>query len=459
LRLTIKDIFEIESAEIFNPDEFKPVTKVVIDSRKVKKKSMFVAIKGNRFDGHNFVKEAVNNGAGAVVINRNKLGEFEDLEIPFVTVKNTLKAYGDIARIWRRKLNGNVISITGSNGKTTTKEMLSVLLSERYKVTKTESNNNNQIGVPLTILSANEKTELLVLEHGTNHFGEIEYTAKIAEPDYSLITNIGDSHVEFLKNRNGVYKEKSALLKITGELGGTVFINNDDPLLSKNKNKFNHVVTYGFNKLSNVQGTITDFTESGNPEINIKGFGKNLSVVLPLLGFSNAINYLAAVAVALKLGLKKSEILNGTKKIKPVNGRLNLIKRKGFALIDDTYNSNPQSVKEALDVIKKINTYKNKIIILGDMFELGEKSIEYHKKLGTKIKSVKPMIVLTIGRHMKYLTDELVRKKLNSVHFRTRKALVKYLEKLNLNGALILIKGSRGMRMEEFVELIMEREN
>ncbi len=459
MKLTINDIFEVETAEIFNPDEFKPVSKVIIDSRKVKKKSMFVAIKGNRFDGHDFVREAVKNGAGAVVINRRKLSEFEDLEIPVVAVKNTLKAYGNIALLWRRKLKGNVVSITGSNGKTTTKEILSVLLAERYRVTKTESNNNNQIGVPLTILSANEKTEVLVLEHGTNHFGEIEYTARIAEPDYSIITNIGDSHIKYLKNRNGVYKEKSALLKITDALGGIVFINNDDPVLLKNKNKFKNAVTYGFDNSSDVKGTVTDFTKEGKPEINIEGFGKSISVILPLLGSSNAQNYLSAVAIALKLGLKKSEILNGTKKIKPVKGRLNLIQRKGFAVIDDTYNSNPQSVKEALDVLKKMKVYKNRVIILGDMLELGEKSVELHKKLKSQIKNAKPLIVLTLGKYMKYLAEELTNTKINSVHFKTRKSLRKFLEKFDLNNTVILVKGSRGMRMEEFVEQILGKVN
>lgn len=459
MRLTINDIFEVETAEIFNPDEFKPVSKVTIDSRKVKKGSMFVAIKGNRFDGHDFVREAVKNGAGAVVVNRKKLNEFEDLEIPVVAVKNTLKAYGNIALLWRRKLKGKVVSITGSNGKTTTKEILAVLLGERYKVTKTISNNNNQIGVPLTILSANEKTEVLVLEHGTNHFGEIEYTAKIAEPGFSTITNIGESHIKYLKNKSGVFKEKSALLEITDKLNGTVFINVDDPVLSKRKNKYGNIITYGFSNSPDVKGKITGYTKEGKPEVNVKGLGKSISVVLPLLGSSNAKNYLAAVAIALKLGVRKNEILSGTKKIKPVKSRLNLIVKKNYALIDDTYNSNPQSVKEALDVLKIISLYENKIVVLGDMLELGEKSVELHKKLKSHIIKTKPALVLTIGKFMKYLAGELSKSRTDVLHFRTRKSLKKYLGEFNVNNSVILVKGSRGMRMEEFVEQILERTN
>ncbi len=455
MKLTLKDIFEVETAEIFNPDEFKPVQKVFIDSRKVTKNSMFVAIKGKNFDGHDFVREAVGKGSSVVVINRRNLKKFDDLDIPIVTVKNTLTAYGNIAAIWRTKLNAKVISITGSNGKTTTKEMLSTLLSERFKVVKSLGNNNNQIGVPLTILSADGKTEILVLEHGTNHFGEIEYTAKIAKPDYSMITNIGDSHIQYLKNKHGVYKEKSALFTITEKRGGIVFVNIDDRLLAAKKKMFTNVVSYGFKGNPDVKGKIEGFTKEGKPEIYINGLGKNVSVILPLLGNSNAQNYLAAVAIALKIGLTKKEIINGTKKIKPVKGRLNLLVKNNFAVIDDTYNSNPQSVKEALDVLSKLKLFDNKIVILGDMLELGDKSIELHKKLRIPLNKIRPSLVLTYGKNMSYLHEELLKTKIEAKHFKLRKSLGTFLEKLNINGSIILVKGSRGMRMEEFVEQLL----
>ena len=208
MRITLEDLFNIPTAVIYNPDAYKSAAAVFIDSRQVKKKSIFVAIKGKNFDGHDFVKEAVKKGAGAIIINKRKLSEFDELDLPVITVSNTTHAYGELARIWRKKLKAKVISITGSNGKTSTKEILSEILSEKYKVHKTTANNNNHIGVPLTILSAPSGCEVVVLEHGTNHFGEIEYTAKIAQPDYSLITNIGSGHLEFLKDKKGVYKGK-----------------------------------------------------------------------------------------------------------------------------------------------------------------------------------------------------------------------------------------------------------
>lgn len=226
----------------------KGVTNVVIDSRKAKKGSLFVAIKGEKFDGHNYVLTAVQNGAVAVVIDKKKLNKYKSLTIPVITVADTIKAYGDIAKIWRNKLTAKVICISGSNGKTTVKEMIATLLSEKFNVVKTEANNNNHIGVPLTIFSADEKCDILVLELGTNHFGEIEYTSGIAQPDFAVLTNIGDSHLEFFKNREGVYIEKSILFSVTDKLCGTILINADDSIIKAGSKEYKNKITYGFER-------------------------------------------------------------------------------------------------------------------------------------------------------------------------------------------------------------------
>ncbi len=457
MRITIEDIFNLSTARIFNPDKFISAKTVVIDSRQVSKGSIFVAIKGKRFDGHNFVKTAVKNGANAIVISRRKLREFDKINIPIITVNNTIKAYGELASMWRKKLNAKVISISGSNGKTTTKEIVATLLEEKFNVCKTHSNNNNQIGVPLTIFSADSNCEVLVLEHGTNHFGEISYTAKIANPDYALLTNIGDSHIEYLNNREGVLKEKLSLLEQTKANNGMIFLNIDDPMLKSIKNKFKNKITFGFKQKPDIKAELLGYTIQGSTELVISGYRKNIKVVLPIAGRSASNNYLAAVSIAIKMGLTKKQILVGTAKIKSVKGRLNIINYKKLTLIDDTYNSNPQSVREAFEVLKRNKQHKSKIAVLGDMFELGSKGIEYHKELGSVVKKSKVDAVFTIGKLMENFNNELIDSKIYHEHFKTRKSLKKFLNKIYLDDSVILIKGSRGMKMEDFAEIIIKR--
>ena len=267
--MNIEDIFNVPGAVIYEPDKLKSIRYVSIDSRKIKKNTLFVAIKGERFDGHDFVKEAINNGASAVLINGKKLNRFNDVKVPIITVEDTKLALGDIARIWRKKLKAKIIGITGSSGKTTVKNMLAEILSEKYRVNKTEANNNNQIGVPLTILNTNENHQVLVAELGTNHFGEIPYTANILSPDYGLITNIGDSHLEYLKTKKGVWKEKSFLFDETIRNDGKVFLNYDDPIIKAKHSKKGKHISYGFSGKVDVLGKIKSYTDDGKPVIEI----------------------------------------------------------------------------------------------------------------------------------------------------------------------------------------------
>lgn len=457
LKITIEDLFNLNGAVIYNPDAFKQLASVIIDSRKVKKNCLFVAIKGEKYDGHSFVLEAIKKGAGAVMINSSNLKKYSSVKVPLITVNDTVKSYGELAEAWRKKLNAKVISITGSNGKTTTKEMIASLLSNKYKVVKTEANNNNHIGVPLTIFSANEKCDVLVLEQGTNHFGEIEYSTKISQPDFALITNIGDSHLEFLQNRSGVYKEKSALLNVTDKLGGNVFLNMDDPIIKKNARLYKNKITFGFKGSVDVKGKITGFTNDGRPKIKISNKAKNFGTILPVYGEANAKNFLASCAVALNYGLNAKQIKEGAAKLVPVHGRLEVKKFPNAIVIDDTYNASPTSVESALNVVKNIKTYKNKVVVLGDIFELGSKSVKLHKELAKLFKSDKNMIVLTIGKFMKNLHLELLKKKIKTIHFNKREELSLYLQYEEIGNSVILLKGSRGMQMEEFVNELEKR--
>jgi UDP-N-acetylmuramoyl-tripeptide--D-alanyl-D-alanine ligase len=419
ITLNIKDLFNIPTATLFNPDDIKPVKNISINSKKIKRNTLFIAIKGNRFDGHDFVKEAIRNGADTILINKKKYSEFEKINVPIITVNSTTKALGDAANIWRKKLNAKVIGITGSSGKTTLKEILAALLSKKYKVNKTELNNNNHIGVPLTIFNTKGTDEILVAEVGTNHPGEIGYSASVLEPDYSIITNIGNSHLKYLQNKKSVWKEKSELFEETLNNNGKVFINFDDP--------------------------------------KIKYKSKQLVNTFTLHGEVSAQNYLAAAAIALEMGLSKKQISSGIIKLQLPPHRLNVRQYKNFILIDDTYNANPNSTKAAIELVGRIKSYKSKVVLLGDMLELGKNEITLHKRLRNVIIKNKIDEVFTVGKRMKYLNEVVSKNVTNARHFSKRSALIEFLKNHDLSESVVLFKGSRGMKMEKFVCVIEEK--
>lgn len=457
VKLTIEDLFNVPSAVIYEPDKLKTIKYVSIDSRKIRPNTLFIAIKGNRFDGHTFVKDAVKSGAAAIVINNARLNQFNNVSTPIITVKDTKLALGDIAKIWRKKLSAKIIGITGSSGKTTVKEMLAQILSEKYIVNKTDANNNNHIGVPLTILNTNEKHDLLVAELGTNHFGEIPYTANILSPDYSLITNIGDSHLEFLKTKSGVWKEKSFLFEETIRNRGKVFLNYDDPIIKAKHSSKGKKISYGFSEKVDVKGEIKTYTEEGKPIIHITHKKKKYEFTLPIYGEQSAKNFLAACTVALAMGLSIEQIKSAVKKLKAPSGRLDVQRYNNFILIDDSYNANPDSAKAAIELVGNIKTFRRKILFLGDMLELGESSLKLHQGLKDVIVKSKIDEVYTIGPKMKYLHEKCDGTNLIAKHFTKRDILKRYIKNLNFDNSVILVKSSRGMRMEEFVSEIKNK--
>ncbi|MCW8849478.1 MAG: UDP-N-acetylmuramoyl-tripeptide--D-alanyl-D-alanine ligase [Melioribacteraceae bacterium] len=453
MKITLEDIFNIPSAVIYYPEKYKSVTSVSIDTRTLKKNSIYVAIKGLNFDGHDFVEDALKKGAKAIIVSNRKLSKFENVTVPIISVKNTLEAYGVLAGIWRNKHNAKVISITGSNGKTTTKEILAHLLEVKYKVHKTYLNNNNQIGVPLTILSAPDNTEFIILEHGTNHFGEIKFTAKIAQPDLALITNIGNSHIQYLESKEKILEEKIQLFNHI-KMDGTVFINSDDPLLKSRKKNYKNSDTYGFKGKVDIKGKIVKGKASAKLEIS--GIGKTFAVSVPLLGEANLKNYLSAVSIAAKCGLTKKDIIHQSKTLTAIKGRVVESVYKDYTIIDDTYNSNPESVKSAIKFLQEYKLRKNKILVIGDMLELGKRSTELHKDIASYIDSSKVDELYTIGKKAKLLFENTHKIKIKK-HFTNRGALISFLNDYKINDSIILFKGSRGMRMEEFLAVLANR--
>ena len=454
LCLTIEDFFRLKDSVLYDLEKIKSVENVTIDSRNVPMGSLFVAIKGDKFDGHDFVKEAVSKGASIVLINSDRLSSIENIQVPVITVKNTISALGELASFWRNKLKTKIIGITGSSGKTTTKEILFTLLSGKYKVNKTIGNYNNHIGVPLTLLSTKNKHDYLVLELGTNHFGEIKYTAEIAKPDYVMITNIGNSHLEFFKNRKGVFEEKSALFDVTIANKGVLFINNDDSLLASANKKYKKRITFGMEKKSDINGKITGYTNDGKPIVSINYNGMRLDFEVPLYGEQSAMNFLAAAAISFKLGLRSEEIKRRLRKVQAVDKRLIVQRVNNFILINDTYNANPDSMKMSLQLLSQIKRYKNHIAILGDMFELGKESKSLHEKLADVIIKNKIDSVYTLGKFMKHLHIKLNSKGIEALHINNRAALDNFLIQKSFTNSVVLVKGSRGMKMEEFIETI-----
>ncbi|MFO7525942.1 MAG: UDP-N-acetylmuramoyl-tripeptide--D-alanyl-D-alanine ligase [Ignavibacteriaceae bacterium] len=459
IKLSLKDIFNLPGAAIYNPDSFKAVSSVSIDSRRIRKYSLFIAIKGEKFDGHNFVNTAVKKGASAIMINKNYLNKINDSDIPVITVPDTTKALGDVAKIWRSKLNAKVIGLTGSSGKTTTKEMISALLSEKFKVNKTAANNNNHIGVPLTILSTRAKHQVLVVECGTNHFGEIPYISNILQPDYALITNIGDSHLEYLKDRQGVLKEKSTLLEAASKRKGRLFINTDDELILEFSKKFRNKIKYGFGSGNDVSGKIISYDAIGRAELEIQSRTnrKKLKLKISQPGEAAAKNFLAASAVGFEFGLKPNEIINASRKIKSSDKRVVIKVFKTFTILDDTYNANPDSMRTAISILSMYKNRRRKIAVLGDMFELGSQAKRLHEELADFIKTQNVDEVFVIGKMMKYFTKIMKDGKLPVQYFESKELLKKHLKKVQLRGSVILVKGSRGMKMEEFVSVIESR--
>lgn len=435
------------------------VAAVSTDSRKVDPGSLFVAIKGEKFDGHDFIHQVIASGVNSILVDNERADEFLDCGVTVLSASDTVKAYGEIGRICRKIRKFKVISLTGSNGKTSTKEILYSLFSSRYRTYATGSNNNNHIGVPLTILSAPADTQFLILEIGTNHFGEIEYSSKVASPDYGIILNIGDSHLEYLINRQGVRKEKEALLRATEANDGTVFINLDDPLLAPLASRYGRVKTFSFSAEADYRGKIMGFTNDVKTILNISSPAGKFDVIVPLPGENNAKNMLAAIAVAMECGVTPQEIVSAAGKILPAKGRLNRIETGEFSVVDDTYNANPDSMKAAFEYLGKDKTRSRKIAVLGDMFELGENAVEMHVSLAKYLKQNSFEKVFLTGSNMKHLADKLSSLKINNAHFDEKIRLADSLLYEELTDSIVLVKGSRGMKMEEIVKVLIERGN
>lgn len=419
---------------------------VSIDSRTVKKGQLFLALKGQNFDGHNFVNEAFKKGAAAAVVNRNFDVRGNGC---FILTQDTMKALGDIAKGYRSKFKVKVVGITGSDGKTTTKEVIKRVLSSGYNVVGTEGNFNNQIGLPLTLLNINRRSDFCVVEMGMNKKGEIDYLSKIAFPSTGVITNVGYAHIGFFKNTREIAECKGELLNNLKD-GKLAILNYDTPFFTFFKKiAQGKIISFGLKKGSDFHGVIEKETGTSF-SFSVEGLKEEFVMNFwnPSLFYSGIIGVLFGV----KFGIPLSKVKNIIDSFKPIPGRGKMHYLEGIKVIDESYNSNPNSLKWALYYFsRKIS--ERKIAIIGDMAELGKYSFIFHYNIGRFLDTLPIDIILTFGKHSKSIGKGIVAKNKSRIkHFVEIAQLKKYLKKNIKKGDMILIKGSRIMQLERILD-------
>jgi len=448
---TINEIIKAtEGRLIQGSGEDKPKG-ISTDSRGLKPREAFLALKGNNFDGHKFIPAALKSGAACVIAERAAAGLKIPKNIAFVQVKDTTLALGDLARFKRDNFKNPVIAVTGSNGKTTVKDMIAWVLSANARVLKNEGTKNNQVGLPQTLIRLNEKDDFAVVEIGTNHFGEVDYLAAIARPNIAVLTNIGPSHLEFLKNLKGVLKEKSGLLDNLAS-PSIALLNSDDQYLRcllKRGHRIPRLFSFGIKEKSDFSAKCIKLDGA---RVRFK-VNRSFDFSLSTLGTHNVYNALAAIAVGRILGLGLGEIALRLADFDFPKGRLKLIELKGLKFIDDTYNSNPLSLNNALLALGVMKCKGRKILIMGDMMELGSQKELLHRQVAGSITNICDVLV-SVGS-LSALTARAAR----AAGFKSKNIFccvtVQQARDLLFNkispGArdIILVKGSRSMKMEE----------
>jgi len=431
---------------------------VTTDSRKVAKNNLFIPLVGEKFDGHDYIEQCFRAGT-AVCLTEKPIPQLDNAAA--ILVKDTAKALRDLATWHRNKYDIPVVGITGSVGKTSTKDIISCVLAKHYEVLKTQGNFNNEIGLPLTLLNLNSTHELAVIEMGMSGFGEISRLTAISQPQIAVITNIGVSHIEKLGSQQGILKAKLEILEgLKPE--GLVVLNGDDPLLRELKGKLNFkTVYYGMNsELDYVAQDYESLGEAGT-RFNIKLVNRTYKVNLPVPGIHNVYNALAAIAVGIEMNIPMKVIIDGIAQYSPGNMRQNIVTYNGMKIINDAYNASPQSMQAALNVLEELCSKTRGIAVLGDMLEMGDMAKELHYSVGRFIKDKKIDYLITVGRDSKNIMQAVAdsgNQKIKLQHFDNNNDALKYVLNIIRQGDFILIKGSRGMKMEQIADGIMKSE-
>jgi UDP-N-acetylmuramoyl-tripeptide--D-alanyl-D-alanine ligase len=453
MNVTIKELLSVPHvvSRNFKALTAKKFSGVSTDSRTIKPGELFLAIRGEHFDGHKFVTRAFSQGAICAVIDQDA-----DISMladhPLFVVKDTVEALGKLANIHRKKFGIPIIAVAGSNGKTTTREMIASVLGTQYSVLSTKGNLNNHIGVPQTLFRLMRRHEIAVIEIGTNHFGELKYLCEILNPTHGLITNIGREHLEFFQNINGVAKAEGELFKSMGKTGSG-FVNADEKLIVQQAKQLKRKITYGFSKRRNqIQGRLIEVNNNGCPEFSVRAERKKeFGVKLSVPGTYAMMNGLAAAAVGVTFGIKPNNIKRALEGFTCIGKRMESITVGSITILNDTYNANPDSVISALGTIRSMKCKGNKIIVLADMLELGDAAQKEHELIGKVVGDMG----FEYGELAKYINISATVK--TKIHYEQKNILSEYTAELLSDGDIVLVKGSRGMKMEDVVTFLIER--
>jgi UDP-N-acetylmuramoyl-tripeptide--D-alanyl-D-alanine ligase len=446
-QLTLGAIADFSGGAITQGKLTDTVSELTTDTRSMRGGELYVALKGENFDGHDYVKQAVENGAAAVMVQRVIDGGVPP-SCAVIRVDNTLRALQSLARRYRLHLSITVVAITGSNGKTSTKDFIASVLAEEFEVTKTQGNLNNYIGLPLSIMAADQRHECGIWEMGMNHPGEIEKLAAIAQPDVGVITNIGVAHLEFMKTRDAIAIEKGMLAEMIGERGVVILPAEDDYAASIAARTAAKVVTCGFEK-GDIRARDIEIGRDYSRFTIVTGDEGEIGVTIAVPGRHMVSNALLAAAVGLHFGLSLEQVARGLAAAHLTAGRLETKEIGGVTFIDDSYNANPDSMRAAVETLAGMACEGRRFAVLGGMAELGESAAAEHQKLGRETLEAGIDFVLSVGAAGAPITAGLNAAGGATVeHFESQGECAAFLKEHVTAGDLVLVKGSRSSSME-----------
>lgn len=462
--LKVSEILRATNGRLISGNRNIIIKNISTDSRSIEKNEFFCPLVGEKFDGHQFINRAVEKGCSGFFTKKwNK----EIRKIPpalmnnliIIKVDDTLKAYQDVALCMRKKLKSKVIAITGSTGKTGTKDMLALIL-KASKAVCAPSNFNNEIGVPYTILEAKEDTEIIVLELAMRGKGQIKELAEISLPNVGVVTNVGLAHFEFLNSREDILRAKAELVKTIPKNGWIIFNNDDKPSQGLKKYGKGNILTFGLDEEADIYATHIKIDSLGHPSFKLHYQGKGMLIKLPLSGKYHIYNALAAAAVALTAGVSENKIKRGLALARVSENRMEVIKKGKTIILNDTYNANPASMRAALENLKTISSGKKTLAILGDMLELGKIEKEEHLKLGEFICELNLGNLVAIGKRAIFIergAEKAGMQKNKIKSFENLEAAEKILNRIETSNTVILVKGSRAMGMERIVNFLKRK--